>query len=162
MSFWSIYDIMIVMKKKIFYIALVIFMIDQVSKLILSNYLKDDLVITNFFGLTPLTNTGAAWSFLSNHNYLIVLISLIILVILYRFMLSFKLNKINTVAFGLVFGGILGNLGDRIFHGYVFDFLAFKIFNYDYPVFNLADSFIVIGTIILIIGIMKGDDTNGN
>ena len=53
-------------------------------------------------------------------------------------------------------------LSDRIFFGYVIDFLSFKIINYNFPVFNLADTFIVVGVILLIIAIIKGEDKNGS
>ena len=70
------------------------------------------------------------------------------------------MNKHNTIAFGLVFGGLLGNLFDRIFHGYVIDYLDFKLINYNYPVFNLADTALVIGIVMLIVAIVKGEDKN--
>ena len=77
-------------------------------------------------------------------------------------MYNFKNNFRNNMAFGLLMGGIIGNLIDRLFLGYVRDFLAFRIFNYNYPVFNLADTFIVVGVILLIIAIIKGEDKIGN
>jgi len=59
-------------------------------------------------------------------------------------------------------GGIVGNLADRIMFGYVRDFLNFYIIGYDFPVFNIADIFIVIGVGILIISILRGEDNNGS
>ena len=82
----------------------------------------------------------------------------IICIIIYRFMYVFNKNKRNSVAFGLLFGGISGNLIDRTLLGYVRDFLDFKIFNYNYPIFNIADCAVVIGVILLIIAIFKGED----
>ena len=64
-------------------------------------------------------------------------------------------SKIQEVAYSFLLGGIIGNLIDRIFRGYVIDFLDFKLFGYDYPVFNLADSFIVVSIIVLIIIYIK-------
>ena len=64
------------------------------------------------------------------------------------------------MAFGLLLGGLSGNLIDRLFFGYVRDFLDFYIFGYDYPVFNIADICIVFGVILLIIAVLKGEDTN--
>ena len=80
--------------------------------------------------------------------------------IIYRYMYNFKQNKRNNIAFGLIIGGIVGNLIDRVFLGYVRDFLSFKIFSYNYPIFNFADIFIVIGVFLLIIAILKGEDNN--
>ena len=62
-----------------------------------------------------------------------------------------EINKIESISYGMIIGGIIGNLFDRIIYSYVIDFLDFRIFGYHYPVFNLADSFIVIGIIMMII-----------
>ena len=59
-------------------------------------------------------------------------------------------------------GGIIGNLLDRVLFGYVRDFFNFYIIGYDFPVFNVADIFIVLGVFILIISILKGEDSNGS
>ena len=91
-----------------------------------------------------------------------IFVSFIALFILFRYLYSFKLNTRNNIAFGLLFGGICGNLIDRLFIGYVRDFLSFKLFHYNYPVFNLADVFIVIGVFLLIIAIFKGEDKREN
>ena len=79
-----------------------------------------------------------------------------------RYSYSFKKTKLNTYGFGLLLGGILGNLSDRLIFGYVKDFLDFIIFKYDFPVFNIADICIVIGVILLIISILKGEDNSGS
>ena len=75
-------------------------------------------------------------------------------------MKTFKNNTRNHIAFGLVYGGIIGNFIDRIFIGYVRDFIDVRIINYHYPVFNIADSAIVIGIILLIIAIIKKEDSH--
>ena len=62
-----------------------------------------------------------------------------------------KLSTLENISYGMIIGGILGNLFDRVFFGYVIDFIDFRIFGYNYPIFNLADSFIVIGVIIMAI-----------
>ena len=103
-------------------------------------------------------NYGAAWSIFTNRVELLIAISLLAIFIIYRYMYNFKHNKRNNIAFGLILGGIVGNLIDRIFLGYVRDFLSFKIFSYNYPVFNFADTFIVIGVFLLIIAVIKGED----
>ena len=66
------------------------------------------------------------------------------------------------MSFSFLYSGILGNLIDRVFRGYVIDFLDFNIFGYDYPVFNFADICIVFGIILMIIAIIKKEDLNEN
>ena len=115
-------------------------------------------IINNFFYLTKVYNYGASWSVLSGYNIILIIITIIMLIILYFYQKKFRENKRNILAFGLLYGGILGNLLNRIVYGYVIDFLDFKIFNYDFPVFNFADTFIVFGLILLIIAIIKKED----
>ena len=67
----------------------------------------------------------------------------------------------NTLAFGLLIGGILGNLLDRLIFGYVKDFLHFYIFDYSFPIFNISDIAIVIGIFLIIIAVLKGEEVNG-
>ncbi len=153
------------MSKKIYILAITIFIIDQISKSIISTYLKLNQsieVIKDFFYLRYINNTGASWGILSNSKILLIILSLIAIIILIRYMYSFKETKLNFIGFGFLLGGILGNLSDRLLHGYVKDFLDFIIFNYDFPVFNIADIFIVLGVIILIISIIRGEDKNGS
>ena len=73
-------------------------------------------------------------------------------------MKKFKNNKRNIIAFSCIYGGLIGNLIDRIFHGYVIDFIDFYIFNYNYPIFNIADASICIGVCLLIYSIYLGED----
>lgn len=150
------------MNKKIFTIAIIVLLLDHVTKAvmeILFNYGVSYKVIENFFYITNYHNTGAAWGIFSNQLLIIILITAALGLIIYRFMYSFKSNKRNILAFGLLIGGMSGNLLDRLLFGYVRDFLDFKIFGYDYPIFNIADSAIVIGVVLLIIAIIKGEDT---
>ena len=78
-------------------------------------------------------------------------------------MYSYKDNKLNNIAFGVLFGGILGNFLDRLFVGFVRDFISFKIGNYYFPTFNIADMAIVIGVILIIIStIIEERNKNGN
>lgn len=154
------------MNKKILIIFAITLFLDQLTKSLAQAFIKLNyslVIIKNFFNLTYVNNYGAAWSILSNKNTLLIMISLISLVVIYRFMYVFNKNKRNNIAFGLLFGGIAGNLIDRWLLGYVRDFFDFKIFNYNYPIFNIADCAVVIGVILLIIAIFKGEDkTNDN
>ena len=151
------------MNKKTFLIAIIILIVDQVSKSLIEIYFKLNKsysVIKNFFAITVAHNTGGAFSILNNYSFIFILASLIAVIILLRFMLNFKNNFRNNLAFALTLSGIMSNLADRIFLGYVRDFLDFTIFGYDYPIFNIADIAIVIGVILLIIAILKGEDKN--
>jgi signal peptidase II len=149
------------MNKKIFKVAVFSLLFDQITKILISIFLNVNekvVVIKNFLWAYYVENDGAAWSILSNKQNLLILLSIIALVIIYRYMYNFKKNKRNNLAFGFIIGGIFGNLIDRIFLGYVRDFISIKVIDYYYPVFNFADSFIVIGVLLLIIAIFKGED----
>ena len=152
------------MNKKVFIIAITILIIDQLSKMIANTYLVDNIIniIPNFFKLEYALNTGAAWSILNNKQALLIIISIILMIVLFMFNNNFKKSFRNNLAFGFLYGGIWGNLVDRLFHGYVIDFLSFKIFNYDYPIFNIADIAVVFGIILLIIAIIKGEDNENS
>ena len=149
------------MNKKTFIIAVLVLIIDQVSKSIIETFIdlnESVQVIKNFFSITVVHNTGGAWSIFSDHSYLFIIASVIAIILLLKFMFGFKNNLRNNIAFAMLFGGIFSNLADRIFLGYVRDFLDFKLFGYNYPIFNIADITIVIGVIFLIIAVIKGED----
>lgn len=149
------------MNKKTYIIATFILLLDQISKSIIEIYFKLNesvVIVKDFFSITVAHNTGGAWSILNNHSYLFIIFSVIALIILIRFMFQFKNNLRNNIAFACTVAGIMSNLADRLFLGYVRDFFDFKIFGYDYPIFNIADIAIVIGVFLLIIAILKGED----
>ena len=149
-------DSVIFMKNKIIYlIGAIVVIFDQLTKMFID---KSTIIIEGFFYLNPVENHGAAWSIFNNQTIFLISISLIILVVLFRYQVFFKMNKRNKIAFGLVYGGLLGNLLDRVLFGYVRDFLDFTIFGYNYPIFNLADTCLVVGVILLVIAIFKGED----
>lgn len=153
------------MTKKIYVTAIIIFIIDQISKVIISSYIglnSSVRIIKNFFYLTYTNNTGASFGILKNSRVLLIVLSIIALVILLRYISTFKETKYNILGLGFLMGGIIGNLLDRVLFGYVRDFLNFYIMGYDFPVFNIADIFIVLGVFILIISILKGEDSNGS
>ena len=137
-------------------ILIVVFLvIDIVSKLVISNLMDvydSIVVIKNFFNITYVHNTGAAWSLFAGRTWLLVILSLIIISFINIYIYKNKpKNKFEKIGYSLVLGGAIGNFIDRIVYGYVIDFLDFNIFGYDYPIFNLADTFIVVGVIILCI-----------
>ena len=144
------------MKNKIIYfIGAFILIIDQLTKMFIDKSMN---IINGFFYINPVNNYGAAWSVFNDKTIFLIVSSIVILIILLRYQSYFKMNIRNKIAFGLLYGGLLGNLLDRIIFGYVRDFLDFIILGYDYPVFNLADTSLVIGMILLVIAILKGED----
>jgi len=153
------------MRKKVGILSVIIFFIDLISKLIVDKVLileKSINVFAKFFYLTKVYNYGVSFSMLQNKRWLIIILSLVIAIFLFVYMKKFKENKRNIWAFALVFGGLLGNLFDRIIYGYVIDFLDFYIFGYNYPVFNIADSCICIGIGLLLYAIIRGEDNENN
>ncbi len=149
------------MNKKTYVIAIFILLFDQISKSLIEIYFKLNesfVIVKDFFNITVAHNTGGAWSILNNHSYLFIVFSVIALIVLIRFMFQFKNNLRNNIAFACTVAGIMSNLADRLFLGYVRDFLDFKILGYDYPIFNIADIAIVVGVLLLIVAIFKGED----
>lgn len=150
------------MNKKIVIISSIILLIDQVVKSIMEIYHVNLTIISGFLNLNYSQNTGAAFSILEGKIPFLILISVIMLVMIYSMMFSYEENKLTNISFGLLFGGVFGNLIDRIFYGFVRDFISVKILTYNFPVFNIADSVIVIGVVLLIIATIKGEVKSGN
>ena len=142
-------------KHMIFFgIVFAVVLLDQVSKAIIRGVLpagKNIAVINHFFYIWHVTNTGAGFSLFTGGNAILIWISLIVIgIILFNYD-KIIANDWYIAAFSLILGGAIGNLIDRIFQGFVTDFLDFfLIFDY-FPAFNLADSAITIGAIILVI-----------
>ena len=147
--------------KKVFLIAIICTLVDQVIKLIITNSLDfgDSIqIIPSLFSLTLLQNTGAAFSIFSSGTIVLILVSLVALNLIYWFLIKDKdLNKLETIVYGVLIGGILGNLIDRVFYGYVIDYLDFNILGFNFPVFNFADICIVVTIILIIIFTLKGE-----
>lgn len=136
-------------------ISIILLCIDQISKLLVVNLLTKTnsiTIIKNFFYLTYINNDGAAFSILVGKRIFLILIAVSVIVMLIRYIKKNNIqNKLELVSISLIIGGSLGNLMDRVVRGYVIDFLDFKIFNYNFPIFNLADTFIVIGVFLLLL-----------
>lgn len=147
------------MKKKYLYIILFIVglvLIDQVSKLLVVNYLSDKIVlINNFFSLDYVKNTGAAFGFFSGNIFFLVLITLALVIYLIYELKQNIDKKFNLVFIILIISGAIGNLIDRVFRGFVVDFISFILFNNQMPVFNIADIFVTCGVAGLIFVIFK-------
>ncbi len=145
--------------KKILAISFICVLIDQIIKNVLLYNLEigDSIdIINNFFAITLLANTGAAFSILTKNTILLILIGIIALNLIYFWLIKGKtLKKMETIIYGMLIGGIIGNLIDRLMHGYVIDYLDFTFINF--PVFNLADILIVVSIFTIIIRMFKGD-----
>ncbi len=153
------------MKKRSMIIALIVFIFDQFIKVIINKsfyYGKTVPIIPNFFNVTKVYNDGAAWSLFQGGIYFLIIVGILAFVLILIYQKNFKENKRNTLAFGLVYGGLFGNLVDRIFYGYVIDYLKFNFGYYEFPVFNLADICLVVGSALIILAIYKGDDKSGD
>lgn len=145
------------MKKKIYLLAGLGIIVDQITKLLSNFYLKDLVLIPNLFNLTYVENTGAAWGILDNNRIILICVSVITLLFINKYIKSeITFSKLSVISYGLLIGGIFGNLFDRIFRGYVIDFLNFNIFGYNFPVFNIADILIVVGVILMSIEVLWG------
>jgi len=151
------------MKKKIIILFIFLLIIDLITKYLVDvnfNLMETKEIITNFFSVTKVYNYGASWNILSGHRILLIIVTILILIALFYYDTKFIINTRNIIAFSLLYSGIIGNLIDRIVHGYVIDFLDFNIFGYNYPVFNFADICIVCGIILIGIAIIKKEDLN--
>lgn len=129
-------------------VAFVVFL-DQLTKYLAVRYLMpigSYPVIKNFFLLTYVENKGAAFGMLQNKTLFFIVITLIVGAVLIYSMIKLPENSVYNYTLAMILGGAIGNLIDRVRLGYVVDFIDFKFFP---AVFNVADSFIVIGAIIL-------------
>ena len=135
----------------IFLTAIIILLSDQLTKfLIRKNFQLNQSIalITNFLHLTYVTNTGSAFGLFKNNNIIFIIISLIVIIAILASIKRIKENqKLLKFCAGLLLGGTVGNLIDRLFYGYVTDFIDFRV----WPFFNVADSAITVGIILLII-----------
>jgi signal peptidase II len=130
-------------------IAAVIAATDQLTKWLVVRRLEmgeSHLIIRGFFNLVHWTNTGAAWGILKDRNLALTVIAVITILLLYLFRHPFQFNRLfGRVALGLIMGGIVGNLIDRVWLGHVVDFLDFHVGRHHWPAFNVADAAICVG-----------------
>ena len=119
--------------------------------------LKPIVLIENIFELTYVENKGAAWSILENQIWFFILMTVIILALIaYAFYKKMIYTKLGQISLVLICAGAIGNLIDRITHGYVIDMFSFKLINF--PVFNVADICIVCGGILFVYYMMFQHD----
>lgn len=140
--------------KKIILISILTLVVDILTKqLVLNTMLEHQSIsiIEKFFSITYAKNTGVAFSFLEGKIPLIIVMTSIVIILILKYIKSTNPNKYEKLCYGLIIAGAIGNLIDRVIYGYVIDFLDFNLFGYPFPIFNLADTAIVLGVIILLI-----------
>ncbi|MFA9557382.1 signal peptidase II [Evansella sp. AB-rgal1] len=146
-------------------IALVIIIIDQFTKwLVVQNMeLRESIsVIEGVFHITSHRNAGAAFGILQGQMWLFYIATVIVIgVIVYYIQKHVNGNRWFGISLGLVLGGAIGNFIDRVLFGAVVDFLDVYIFAYNYPIFNIADSALVVGVIMLVIYVFKEEKKQG-
>ena len=137
-----------------FFLIIFIFFLDRYSKTFILNNLNENLVyINDFINFDLIWNTGIGFGFLSSSSTLIYnIISIIVgIIVISLILISLKSDKFDKNAFSLIIGGALGNFYDRIFFKAVPDFIDIHYGNFHWFTFNIADIFITIGVICLII-----------
>lgn len=128
--------------------------------------LSESIQVLPFFNLTYVRNYGAAFSFLHDASgwqrwFFTAIAVAVSVVILWWLKQAGKQQRLLPVAFCFILGGAVGNVYDRLMHGYVIDFLDFYLGQWHWPAFNLADSAIFIGAALLIIDMLSAKNDNG-
>lgn len=132
-------------------IIVLIVVLDQATKfLVIKNIEFGSLipVIDRFFYLTYYENKGAAWGVLQNGRYFFIVLTIIVSVFIAYFLYRSD-SRLLSLSLSFILGGAIGNFIDRVVKGSVADFLDFHFGSYNFPTFNVADSFVVVGTIFL-------------
>ena len=138
-------------------LALIILIADQFTKTLILGYyrLGDSTVVTSFFNIVRAHNTGAAFSFLAGasgwQRWLFTGIGIAATLLILWMLKSHAGQKLFSFALACILGGAVGNVVDRLLHGYVVDFLDFHWGGWHFPAFNVADSGITIGAVCLIL-----------
>lgn len=147
--------------KDVLFFSILFALVDQIVKAVISSKMivNETIVVTkNFFSLTLVHNTGAAFSIFEDNAVLLIIIGIIAIIGLILYIKKLDvIEDIDVFSYSLLIGGIAGNLIDRIVHGYVVDYLSFKFGALYFPVFNFADICIVVAFIIIIIQTIKVD-----
>ncbi|WP_374664175.1 signal peptidase II [Ramlibacter sp.] len=138
-------------------LALIILLADQFTKVLILGYYKlgDSTYVTSFFNIVRAHNTGAAFSFLAGasgwQRWFFTGIGLVATLFILWMLRSHAQQKLFAFALACILGGAVGNVVDRLLHGYVVDFLQFHWGGWYFPAFNVADSAITVGAIGLIL-----------
>ncbi len=141
----------------LYYILIPLFFItDQLTKLATVTFLdkyESVKIIGDFLKFTHVHNTGGPWSILDGVPYVFIIMTIVIFALgFWYFRKNQPQNLLGKISLCMIAGGALGNFADRILRGYVVDMIDINLF--DYPVFNVADCFIVIGAILMCVYIL--------
>jgi signal peptidase II len=129
-------------------LAMVVFIIDIASKFWIINnfFLFESVNLLPFFSITYVRNIGAAFSIFEGQRTMLAILALVICaVIVHMLYRSTRQQKLENFSLSLILGGALGNLFDRLYHGFVIDFLDVNFGDWHYPTFNIADCAICVG-----------------
>jgi len=156
--------------RTLWFIALAAFVLDQATKLTIIARIpfnplhahgtgQDVPVIRGFFYIIHVGNTGAAWSMFAGRSVLLACLAAGTLIAIYFWRHSLGLrDRLSQISFGLLCGGIMGNLVDRLLHQHVIDFIDLHFGSYIYPTFNVADSGICVGVILYLWQSLRAPD----
>ncbi len=138
-------------------LVVITFLIDRFTKYLATLYLKDKslTVIPEILSLRYVKNKGAAFSILSHGNavfreFFLIIVPLAIIFLVFAYVYRTKNGNFVTISLSLIAGGALGNLFDRLFYGSVVDFVDLHLMSYHWPTFNMADTFIFTGCLLLL------------
>ncbi|MFW5976496.1 MAG: signal peptidase II, partial [Bacillota bacterium] len=138
----------------VYIISVIIILLDQWIKFLIDNsfqYGQSYPIIQNKFHLTYVRNSGAAFGIFKEYTYLFIIFSIFIIIFLLYLLYRSPKNIIFEIGMGMILGGAIGNLIDRIRLGFVIDYIDIHI----WPIFNLADIFVTLGIIIFLYFIWK-------
>jgi signal peptidase II len=149
-------------------LAMAVFVADQASKAGIARQIPYGtssadpgaiVLVPNFLYFIHVGNTGAAWSLFTGQSVLLAALAAITLAAIFFWRHALGLREVGTqICFGLLCGGIVGNLCDRLRHGHVIDFIDVHFGSYLYPTFNLADSAICVGVVIYLLKSLRSPD----
>ena len=151
------------------FLIIISILIDFFSKIYISNLLDDNetIIFTNYIILEKFYNKGIAFSIFNSDsaliNYIILFIIILVIAFIIRlFLVQFnKLKQNEVIAYSLIIGGAVGNMIDRIMHGYVLDFIFIHYNSFYFPaIFNLADVSISLGVFFLLLAYLKEERVN--
>ncbi|HLT54778.1 MAG TPA: signal peptidase II [Bacillota bacterium] len=146
-------------------IATIIVLLDQWTKWLIIRRMEigeSIPVIDGFFHITSHRNQGAAWGILQGQMLFFYIVTTVVIVAIVYYLQKYgKNDKWVGISLGIILGGAIGNFIDRLFRQEVVDFLDFYIFNYNFPIFNVADSALTVGVILFIIATILDERKKG-